>query len=422
LILRKRIAFREDVAKYLLEDEVVGESLVSSTKSQSEKDAKTVGESSSLVCDNAFLRNKAEESEADSLFSRNSIPMELDNVKSTDKQKGKRSAANMSGLDATNDASVPTKKAFKKRVAVDRELTPGNNQSTASSYNRKAEDSEQDSPFSRCSSAPNPQNDMDVALPTKISTTTAHPKSLDEKGSLSNKKSGAAKKDSVAKQNQSSQDEKVKTNAVISSGHKQGAVSTKTPKHKKYESSKDTSVDLPIRVLSDEEAWALLSTEKYGFTFQNNAFYCLPGVVPGDSRFREGYDYFTDLKALRKNICAFGIPDPRQHIIEDEDLLNWVCLSISSMVDGRKTVPPYVEFKTFTSAWGVLMKIGFKYGGGLYYLPNKERMFDSGYDIWCHLSRFGIPQTASLDKIDEQTLLALEMKLADCPSDKRQLW
>jgi hypothetical protein len=239
---------------------------------------------------------------------------------------------------------------------------------------------------------------------------------LKEAETTSNKTTKATHKKS---QNEAAQIQKVENKMVPSVSSKR--LNESSTKKNVTDTSDEESVGSYL-ILSDEEAWARLTMDKFGFTLRNNDFFCLPGVDPSENLFIEGYHYFRDLNSLRKNLCAFGLPDPNQNILEDEELSNWICLSISTAVHGLNTVPSYEPLRSFAAAWSILSKIGFMYSASVYHLPNKERAFKSAYDIWCYLSRFGIPTTASSQKIDAKTLLALELFLSDCPSDKRKLW
>lgn len=226
----------------------------------------------------------------------------------------------------------------------------------------------------------------------------------------------------AAKRSEPTRIDKVKGNvkSVYTGQHKASSTATSQPKPLE---AQDGFIDYELKILSDEEAWARLSSEKYGFTFQNNEFFCLPGIDSSHSRFKQGHDYFKDLISLRRNLCAYGIPDPNQYILQDEELSNWIRLSISTVAQRLSVIPSFTPLKKFNQAFSVgLSKIGFKYGSGGYSFPNKERVFESALDLLCHLSRFGLPPSASLDKINENTLFSLEMFLSDYTLDKRQIW
>ena len=368
-----------------------------------------------------LLHRKAEESEVDSPFSRSSSLTEQHDIHMADKRKAKRCSvtANITGFDVANAKSARNKKARGEKIIEGRlRSIEIDHISPDLSLEPKSDDSEQDSPFSKCSAK---EKRLTTGKGINFSTAIAH---RGKKSSVTSSKIGATN-DPAAKLNEPVWEDKLKQK-TLTSGEKPSSLSSAdsamASKNHKYKNDDCESAASPLTVLSDKEAWARLKTEKYGFAERGNIFYCLPDVDPSKNNFREGHDYFKDLKSLRKNLCAFGLPDPDRKILEDEDLSNWICLSISSLVDGQVTVPPYEPFLNFTKAWGVLTKIGFKYAGGMYYFPNKERSFPNAFDIWCHLSRFGIPQTASFQKIDEKTLLSLELFLTDYPSEKRQLW
>jgi len=177
-----------------------------------------------------------------------------------------------------------------------------------------------------------------------------------------------------------------------------------------------------INILSNEEAWDLLSTTKYGFK-KIKTFFCLPNVDPKSNSFLFGYHYFQDLPTLRRSLCVYGIPDPNKYILDDHDLRTWLRLAVVTQVQGLSSVPPYEPLNTFTQAFQVLQKIGFKWLNSTgYTFPRKELGFEKDYDFYRHLSRFGLPSSAAIENIDPGTLLALEMHMADFPEDKRESW
>jgi hypothetical protein len=397
-------------------------------------------------------------------------------VRISDKGKGKRAVTKISGFDVSKDDAARAKKASRNNSS--QKIHQSKSLSNVSSDLSFPAD-ESDSPFSKGSSlASGTQEPVVLKTLTKRPTTKARAKSDGAKSSkidlkhndrpnasAGNAKGRSATRDTERGSSELSEYEKIRamniernnnrlrslgllketetasnkaTKATLKKSQNEAAqiqkvenkivpsVSSKrlnesSTKKKVTETSDEESVGSYL-ILSDEEAWARLTMDKFGFTLQNNEFFCLPGVDPSENRFREGYDYFKDLNSLRKNLCAFGIPDPNQTILEDEELSNWICLSISTAVRGLNAVPSYEPLRSFAAAWSILSKIGFKYSASVYHLPNKERAFNDAYDIWCYLSRFGIPTTASPQKIDAKTLLALELFLSDCPSDKRKLW
>jgi hypothetical protein len=177
-----------------------------------------------------------------------------------------------------------------------------------------------------------------------------------------------------------------------------------------------------IDIISNQKAWKLLSTTKYGLK-RIKSFYCLPNVIPDGGQFKLGYDYFHDLESLRLNLCAYGLPDPNKNIIDDHELRTWLRLAVFSQVQGLNRVPSYEPLKSFSKAWNFLKKIGFKYSHITgYTFPRKEANFEDTYDFVRHLSRFGLPTSAAVQEIDQGALLALEMHIADFPEEKRESW
>jgi cell division control protein 6 len=163
--------------------------------------------------------------------------------------------------------------------------------------------------------------------------------------------------------------------------------------------SEETSVDPTYQVMKSRDAWKLLMTA-FGFTFCRNK-YCLPGKEnrpDGNPNAQEGINYFSTIEDLRKNLCAYGLPEPKKALgLEKEDLCRWVRYAhVLGLADGACINEEYIgEPINQAKAWSFLVRLGFKFASGCYVIPgsalHKAKRFESAEDFYVHLAQFGIP-------------------------------
>lgn len=162
--------------------------------------------------------------------------------------------------------------------------------------------------------------------------------------------------------------------------------------------SVDTSVDPTYQVMKSRDAWKLLM-DVFGFTY-NRDKYCLPGKEnrPGDNpNAQEGINFFSTIEDLRKNLCAYGLPEPKKELgPEKEDFCRWVRYAhVRGISDGACINQEYIgEPITQRVAWSYLTRLGFRFTS-CYVIPEpasrEAKRFESAEDFYVHLARFGIP-------------------------------
>lgn len=130
----------------------------------------------------------------------------------------------------------------------------------------------------------------------------ANKKMLKTRSDFSNKSCGESESESVSGRNSTSDTSEKSSNFSDSDSD-----------------SDQSSEDGMYQIMSGSTAWRLLQ-ERFGFTY-HSVKYCLPGKEnrPGkDSTAVEGVNYFGSLDELRKHLCAYGIPEVKKHLTEDE--------------------------------------------------------------------------------------------------------
>ncbi|KAL3789673.1 hypothetical protein HJC23_003874 [Cyclotella cryptica] len=165
-------------------------------------------------------------------------------------------------------------------------------------------------------------------------------------------------------------------------------------------SGSDTSVDPTYKVITSGDAWELLM-KRFGFSYYKGK-YCLPGKEnkPGiESSAQEGINYFSSIEDLRKNLCAYGLPESKKALSETEeiDIERWVRYAhVTGLPDGACINERSVgEPLTIRIAWQWLQKLGLGYSNG-YIIPKSNSTekvrFERAEEFYLHLARFGIPR------------------------------
>jgi hypothetical protein len=185
-------------------------------------------------------------------------------------------------------------------------------------------------------------------------------------------------------------------------------------------SSDDTSVDSTYRVMKSGDAWTLLM-KLFGFSYHNGK-YCLPGREnrPGkDSAAKEGVHYFDSIEKLRKNLCAYGLPQPKEDLSEEDqvDIERWVRYAHARTIpQGTLINDKYIDEPMKQSdAWRMLQKLGMKHIGSGYVVPESEtsecKKFDRAEEFYEHLARFGIPRIVSDSVLNDDERRQLDLFL-----------
>ena len=141
-----------------------------------------------------------------------------------------------------------------------------------------------------------------------------------------------------------------------------------------FSASIDTSVDPTYQVMKSCDAWELLM-KLFGFTYDKKK-YCLPGKENKPSSnegAQEGVHYFSTIEDLRKNLCAFGLPESKKALSPQEkiDICRWVRYTyVNGIADGAKINEDYIgDPITQRVAWSWLQRLGLKYSSGNYVVP-----------------------------------------------------
>jgi hypothetical protein len=194
-------------------------------------------------------------------------------------------------------------------------------------------------------------------------------------------------------------------------------------------SSGQSSVDRTYQIIPGMSAWRLLQ-ECFGFTYCNGK-YCLPGREnrPGkDSTATEGMNYFASLEDLRRHLCAYGLPEKKKPLSDEEraNLSMWVRFAhVGGLGDAALINPDDVgELLEFLEAWTMLKALGLKYSGGYLYPnpdPSKPPLrFERAEEFSAHLARFGIPRVDGIQQhevLDERKRLRLDISIASTDID-----
>ena len=196
-----------------------------------------------------------------------------------------------------------------------------------------------------------------------------------------------------------------------------------------YSDSEQSSKDEMYQIMSGSSAWRLLQ-ERFGFTYHSDK-YCLPGKEnrPGkDSTAMEGMNYFGSLDKLRKHLCAYGLPEVKKHLTENEvcDLSRWVrYANVIGLTEGALINPKDTgEPLSFMKAWGMLQKLGMKYSSGYIYPssdPSKvASKFERVPEFMVHVARFGIPHVDGIQSnevLSEDDRFKLDLFIAGTDRD-----
>ena len=227
---------------------------------------------------------------------------------------------------------------------------------------------------------------------------------------------------------------------------------------KEGEAPPPVSPAAPTPIMKDQTAWRILmDRKKFKFRY-TGGFHCLPGVSPKSPGVIEGRDYFKTLAALRRFLCAFGVPINGEHrqgtdgggggrargrrasekrtaedVLSDDELYElslWirsaVVESMKPALGGQRFLPvfsgPALDDLT---AWRLLERLGYSYAGGTYRLPGAAMKstakggilapghFESWDTLFEHIARFGI-EHGSGKTLDDNEQLKLERFAANC--------
>ena len=143
-----------------------------------------------------------------------------------------------------------------------------------------------------------------------------------------------------------------------------------------FSDSTDTSIDPTYQVMKSSDAWELLM-KLFGFTYDKGN-YCLPGKENKPSKnegAQEGVNFFTTIEDLRKNLCAFGLPESQKALSSQEkiDICRWVRYThVYGISDGAKINEDYIggPIKQ-TIAWSWLKRLGLRYSS-TYIIPESN--------------------------------------------------
>ncbi len=180
-------------------------------------------------------------------------------------------------------------------------------------------------------------------------------------------------------------------------------------------------------ILSDEQALHILKTQ---YSFQqptSNGPIISPGTRDPIS--------FTNTSELRVFLCKYGMcqfftGEELHQIPHNIALKKWIAYTHIERLKGETLVKKFETIETFSRAWRILQKIGFKYTSKGYTMPHYRAksaklyvdgldFFESSLDLWVYLARIGIRNLAPVHKLSEDDLYALEFFLAD---SHRQYW
>ena len=212
-------------------------------------------------------------------------------------------------------------------------------------------------------------------------------------------------------------------------------VNRESPRVKKNQSVLAKSSPAKSQRLDDDQiaigkfdaVFALL--RKAGYRCIGNK-YCNPFVSkPNLPKYVEGRDYFSDISAFRKHLCAYGVHCIGAEKWSDHDkkqIDSWVRYSIVAALRGM------TEFKKctpllFGEVHKLLLKLGFKYQSPHYFEPGcKPKKVDGlcinggwkkdGEDgLWARSARFGLSSSCEFSNLSADERMKLELYLCDCP-------
>lgn len=185
--------------------------------------------------------------------------------------------------------------------------------------------------------------------------------------------------------------------------------------------------DEQIAIGKFDAVFALL--RKAGYRCTGNK-YCNPFVSkPTLPKYVEGRDYFSDISAFRKHLCAYGVDCAGTEKWSDDDkkqIESWVRYSIVVALRGM------TEFKKctpldFGDVHRMLLKLGFKYINPYYFEPGcKAKQVDGLYlnggwkkdgedGLWARIARFGLSSSCDFSTLSADERMKLELYLCDCP-------
>jgi hypothetical protein len=193
-------------------------------------------------------------------------------------------------------------------------------------------------------------------------------------------------------------------------------------------SSDQSSIDAAYQVMASSDAWLLLM-QRFGFAYYRDN-YCLPGKENRPSKGSsavEGMDYFLSLEGLRKHLCAYGLPEVKKHIEEDEAYAMdmWVrYANVVGLGDAPKINLRDIGDINWAEAWRLLRKLGIKYTNAYLY-PNSDpskpdKRFESQQEFVTHLARFGIPHINGIqanEVLNKEDRLRLDLHIANTEVD-----
>lgn len=247
--------------------------------------------------------------------------------------------------------------------------------------------------------------------------------------SAKRKKSANQKKLQFATQNDFSNESSVESDSVSGRSTPSDATGDSSSSSDSSTDSEQISEDETYQIMSGSSAWRLLQ-ERFSFTYHSSK-YCLPGKEnrPGkDSTAEDGLNYFSSLDNLRKHLCAYGLPEVKKHLTEEDvrDLSRWVrYANVLGLSDGALINPKDIgEPINFMKAWNMLQKLGMKYTNGYIYPtsdPSKIPLkFERPQDFTVHLARFGIPHVDGIQPskvLSEGDRFKLDLFIADADRD-----
>lgn len=186
-----------------------------------------------------------------------------------------------------------------------------------------------------------------------------------------------------------------------------------------FSSSADTSEDPTYQIMRSGDAWTFLM-KHFGFTYYRNK-YCLPGKdnrPVNNPSAQEGTNFFPTIEDLRKNLCAYGLPEVTVPLSAEEetDISRWVRYAhVQNIADGACINEEHIGGPiTQQKAWTLLQRLGLKYCAG-YVIPKSSThdyaKFERAEDFYSHLARFGIPRCDVMPgpPLDVETRLRLDL-------------
>ena len=147
---------------------------------------------------------------------------------------------------------------------------------------------------------------------------------------------------------------------------------------------------------------------------------------------------FDSVLELRKYFCAYGIGKVPPHLHKTElveEIESWIRYVIVPCLRQKNTIsrPDVIDGKI---VWKLLTKLGFRYSGYKYVLPNVSlkkndtgkilgienvNWFERAGDLYAMLCRFGLPSNCNFHEITEKECLQLELFLTTCEEEGRSV-